>query len=118
MAGKRPRTERTQCVVVDNGRRGIDGCGSGTADGRRPRGVPILESVLLEPRVKIVMRGYIVYDGYGECREPGKPWARFEKSHKGLESAIEHAQLVHSAVLYEDSESGESEIVWSSEEAL
>jgi hypothetical protein len=34
-------------VVVDNGRRGIDGCGSGTADGRRPRGVPILESILL-----------------------------------------------------------------------
>jgi len=85
-------------VVVGNGRRGIDGCGSG-------------------PRVKIVMRSYIVYDGYGECREPGKPWARFEKNHKGLESAIEHAQLVHSAVLYEDSESGESEVVWSSAEA-
>ncbi len=77
----------------------------------------ILESRGSEPNVKIVMRYYIVYDGYGECREPGKPWARFEMSHKGLESAIEHAQLVHSAVLYEDSESGESEVVWSSAEA-
>ena len=78
----------------------------------------ILESRGSEPNVKIVMRNYIVYDGYGECREPGKPWARFEKSHKGLESAIEHANLVHSAVVYEDSESGESEIVLSCEEAL
>ena len=59
MDGKRPRTERTQCVVVDNGRRGIDGCGSGTADGRRPRGVPILESVLLEPNVIDIMNKQI-----------------------------------------------------------
>ena len=40
-------------MVVDNGRRSIDGCGSGAVDGRRPRSGTILESVLLEPNVKI-----------------------------------------------------------------
>ncbi len=58
---------------------------------------------------------YIVYDGDGETRESGKPWARFDKSREGLESAIEHAQLVNSAVLCED-ENGASEIVWTPEE--
>ena len=53
MVNRRPRTERTRCVVVDDRRSSIDGCGSGAADRRRPRGVPILESVLLEPNVKI-----------------------------------------------------------------
>ena len=57
---------------------------------------------------------YIVYDGDGETRESGKPWARFDKSHKGLESAIEHAQLVNSAVLCEGAY-GASEIVWTPE---
>ena len=68
MAGKRPRTERTRCVVVDNGRRGIDGCGSGAADRRRPRGVPILESVLLEPNVIDIMKKQIEQEcGHAVC---------------------------------------------------
>jgi hypothetical protein len=87
-------------VVVDDGHGGINGCGYG---------------VCLEPLIKIDMRKYIVYDGDGETRESGKPWARFDKSHKGLESAIEHAQLVNSAVLCED-ENGASEIVWTPED--
>ena len=39
-------------MVVDNRRRGIDGCGSGAADRRRCRGIPILESVLPEYLMK------------------------------------------------------------------
>ena len=46
-------------MVVDNGRCSINGCGSGTADRRRPRGVPILESVLLEANVIDIMNKQI-----------------------------------------------------------
>ncbi len=40
-------------MVVDDRRRGIDGCGSDATVRRRRRDIPILESVLLEPNVKI-----------------------------------------------------------------
>ena len=65
MVHQRPRTKRTQRVVVDDGHGGINGCGYG---------------VCLEPLIKIDMRKYVVYDGDGETR----PWTIFNKSREGL----------------------------------
>ena len=42
-------------MVVDNGRCSIDGCDSSTTDRRRPRDIPILESVLPEIVLKTNM---------------------------------------------------------------
>ncbi len=101
MVHQRPRTKRTQRVVVDDGHGGINGCGYG---------------VCLEPLIKIDMRKYVVYDGDGETRESGKPWTIFNKSHEGLESAIKHGAKVNSAVFcedeYLDGSTRKSEIVW------
>jgi len=55
MAHRRPRTERTQRLVVDNGRRNIDGCDSSAAVRRRRRDSAILESILSEIILKTDM---------------------------------------------------------------
>ena len=52
MAGKRPRTQRTQCVVVDDRRSSVDSFGPSAAVRRRRRDTPILESVLPETILK------------------------------------------------------------------
>ena len=49
MVHQRPRTERTRCVVGDNGRRDIDGYDSSSAVRQWPRDTAILESVFPEP---------------------------------------------------------------------
>ena len=55
MAGKRPRTQRTQCVVVDDRRSSVDSFGPSAAVRRRRRDSAILESILSEIILKTDM---------------------------------------------------------------
>ena len=91
MAHRRPRTKRTQRVVVDNRRCSIDGCDYGATVGQWARDMEILESVLLKPLKDKTMRDKTNPNGFYTVADKKFDIKVGQKDHEALDRAIEYA---------------------------